>query len=409
MEEGVFAADVFVNLGTMKVKGISIEGVGGIEELTLVPHDTMNIICGPNGIGKTTVLEVISHAFSVGRTNILKRHAKSLKSLVKVTYDSNRKGLFGPEEHTLTFDTFIPDVQTEIQGRGNLSNYVLSLKTARTFQYTALKSVERDKAKNDNVLWNEAILGISLADVKNWFVNRYLYSAHEGALTEEQKANFELAKKCFSSLESSHTFVKVDASSNEIMVDTPTGLIYYEYLSSGFKSILSMLFGIIKEIEYRFVNPRIAAKDFDGVILIDELDLHLHPEWQTRVASVLTATFPQAQFFATTHSPHIIQAASPNQIIALGRDGEKVIQRPLPDSSYGFQGWTIEEVLVDVMGMADTRTDVYEAKMQDFQSSVQADNLERAAAAYETLQRLLHPSSPTRKLIDFQMAGLKQD
>ena len=54
-----------------------------------------------------------------------------------------------------------------------------------------------------------------------------------------------------------------------------------------------------------------------GIVLIDELDLHLHPFWQRRVVQNLTSAFPALQFIATTHSPFIVQSLGPNQLIVL--------------------------------------------------------------------------------------------
>ncbi len=192
------------------------------------------------------------------------------------------------------------------------------------------------------------------------------------------------------------------------MVKTPSGEIYYEYLSSGFKSILSISFGIIKEIEYRFKSPRIKAVDFDGVITIDEIDLHLHPEWQEKIVGVLSKMFPKVQFFATTHSPHIIQVAEPNHIIALGFEDGKVIQRTLPNSIYGYQGWTIEEVLTDVMGMPDTRTELFNRLIKSFGENIDAENYNEALKIYNQLDLILHPQNQLRKLLKFQLAAIKE-
>ena len=73
----------------------------------------------------------------------------------------------------------------------------------------------------------------------------------------------------------------------------------------------------IKEIEFRFKEQNVLAEEFDGIILIDEVEIHLHPEWQEKIISILRETFPCAQFIVTTHSPHVIQTAEPNQVIAL--------------------------------------------------------------------------------------------
>lgn len=388
----------------MHIKNIYIKGVGGIEELQISFNEQMNIICGPNGIGKTTILETIAHLFSNGRTNILKRNVNAEISTIRVEIDNNGE----QQTKEIHFDTFVPEKPTQIQqALHNLSSGVISLKTGRIFQYQALQAVNKDKGKETNILWNDAINGINLSDIKNWFVNRYLYSAHKGALTKEQLENYELAKKCFSYLNDEFTFSKVDASSNEIMISTPSGEIYYEYLSSGFKSIISILFGIIKEIEYRFVDPRIIASDFGGIILIDEIELHLHPEWQEKVISVLSLAFPKAQFFVTTHSPHVIQMAEPNQIIVLESQGNKTVQRQVPDSKYGFQGWSIEEVLTDVMGMTDTRTQTFNQLVKEFQAAIDKEDYNEASNIYEQVNLLLHPENTLRKLFKFQLAGIK--
>jgi predicted ATP-binding protein involved in virulence len=251
--------------------------------------------------------------------------------------------------------------------------------------------------------------GINLNEIKNWFVNRFLYSAHKDALRPEQTNNLDLAKKCFSILDPTFTFSRVDASTNEILINTPSGEIYYEYLSSGFKSIISILFGIIKEIEYRFIDPRINARDFKGIILIDEIELHLHPEWQGKIVDILLEVFPNAQFFASTHSPHIIQASAPNQIIALGKMDRKVIQRKLPSSSYGFKGWSIEEVLIDVMGMSDTRTDFYNTTLKEFNDLLDNKKYDEAKKLFLKIDDFLHPNNHLRKLLEIQLTGLDND
>jgi predicted ATP-binding protein involved in virulence len=389
----------------MKVKNIKIEGVGGIENLTLDLNDNMNLICGPNGIGKTTLLEVISHVFFNGYTQILKRNVGAKKSIISVNIENNGEN----ESKIIEFDTFEPEKNANITSFHQYASGVITFKTARVFNYQTLQAVSKDINKEQNSLWNEAKLGINLNEIKNWFVNRFLYSAHKDALKPESINNLELAKKCFSILDSSFTFSKVDAATNEILINTKSGEIYYEYLSSGFKSIISILFGIIKEIEYRFTEPRINASDFNGIILIDELELHLHPEWQGKIVDILLQVFPNAQFIVSTHSPHIIQAASTNQIIALERIENKVIQRNLPSSSFGFKGWSIEEVLIDIMGMKDTRTELYNETLSLFNSLMDNEKYKDAKQLFSTINEFLHPENHLRKIIEIQLTGLEND
>ncbi|VAW71803.1 hypothetical protein MNBD_GAMMA12-2131 [hydrothermal vent metagenome] len=388
----------------MKVKSITISGIGGIKNLTIDFNDHMNFICGPNGIGKTTILECVAHSFSASSTNILKRNvlsdSGSFQSIVEIDGEN--------QNSNVVIQDFDPEKQSNINGLRQYAKYLLSLKVTRTFQYQPLASVGKDSAKNENTNFQEAKSGVNINEVKNWFVNRYLYSAHKGALTEQQQHNLKLAKSCFSLLNSEFSFSSVRASSNEIMINTPNGEIYYEYLSSGFKSCLSILFGIIKDIEFRFKDPCINAGDFNGIILIDELELHLHPEWQGKIAKILTKVFPDVQFITATHSPHIIQDANPNEIIALENNDGNATRRKLDGGEFGFQGWTVEEVLTDVMGMSDTRTDKYHQVISGFEQAIQADNYKQATESYEQLDKLLHPDNHLRKLFKLELASVRE-
>jgi predicted ATP-binding protein involved in virulence len=387
----------------MKVKSIEIRGIGGIGSLDIDFNENMNFICGPNGIGKTTLLECVAHSFSFSRTNILKRNVSSEQGSFKAIVEID--GVDTPSNISIT--DFDPNKPSRINGLLDHSSKLLSLKVTRTFQYQPLNAVGKDVDKNRDTSYQEAMKGVNVNEVKNWFVNRYLYSVHEGALTEQQLNNLELAKKSFSLLNDEFSFSKVLASSNEIMIHTPNGEIYYEYLSSGFKSCLSIIFGIIKDIELRFKEPCINADDFDGVILIDELELHLHPEWQGKIAKILVQVFPKAQFITATHSPHILQGANPNEIIALASDNGQVFRRDLSGTKYGYQGWTVEEILVDVMGMSDTRTESYYKLMSDFESAIDSDDYEKSKRIYQELELLLHPENHLRKLLKFQLAAVK--
>lgn len=166
----------------MRIETLKIEGVGGIKSLDLKFNESINLLCGPNGIGKTTILESIAHIFSNGNSNILKRNVNSEVSKITAIIDNNGEKL----TKEIQFDTFVPETPTRISGFYQLASGVISLKTARTFQYQSLQSVKKDTQKEDNILWSDAINGINLTDIKNWFVNRYLYSAHPKALSAEQ-------------------------------------------------------------------------------------------------------------------------------------------------------------------------------------------------------------------------------
>jgi predicted ATP-binding protein involved in virulence len=118
--------------------------------------------------------------------------------------------------------------------------------------------------------------------------------------------------------------------------------------------------------------------------------------------------FPKVQFIVTTHSPHIIQNANPDEIIALKRDENgMVIRKEIPNNEFGFQGWTIEEVLLDIMGMEDTRTEIYKNSIEDFQNAIIDENYPLAKEEFDKLDKLLHPDNYLRKLLSFDLASIK--
>lgn len=254
-----------------------------------------------------------------------------------------------------------------------------------------------------------ALHGIDANKIKGWFVNRYLFSAHPTGLTKSQYANFEHAQKAFSILDSTITFSRVDSHSLDIMLQTPSGQIYFEYLSSGFKSLIILVLGIIMEIEFRFGDQDIKVEDFDGIIIIDEIDVHLHPTWQTQILVVLEKIFPKVQFFVSTHSPHVIQSLPPNQLIALEKVDNNIVRRELLVNEDGYIGWTIEEILRDVMGMNNTNSDFFQNLWAKFTSAIENEDTSEASEIGKQLLQMLHPSNVLKKVIELHLTSLSND
>jgi predicted ATP-binding protein involved in virulence len=104
-----------------------------------------------------------------------------------------------------------------------------------------------------------------------------------------------------------------DVDWDEILIETEiqgkTQTIPFHLLSDGYRNMI----GMVADIAYRMatLNPQLEAdviKQTEGIVLIDEIDLHLHPKWQREVVDRLLKTFPKVQFVASSHSPFIIQS-----------------------------------------------------------------------------------------------------
>ena len=113
---------------------------------------------------------------------------------------------------------------------------------------------------------------------------------------------------------------------------------------------------IITDIAVRMciLNPYLKENTFKetpGIVVIDELDLSLHPEWQRRIINTLTELFPKVQFICASHSPFIIQSLKKGQLISM--DGE------IRDE---YAGQSIEDIAEDIMGVENPQ---YSAEKQE--------------------------------------------
>ena len=151
-----------------------------------------------------------------------------------------------------------------------------------------------------------------------------------------------------------------DTDEDQIMIDLEnSGLMPFNYLSDGYRNMVAM----VADIAHRAsrLNPHFgttAAKETSGVVLIDEIDLHLHPKWQRRVVGDLQSAFPRIQFIATTHSPFILQSLEPGEVIDLNHqiDNQQIefspkgIAAPGPDNE--FSNRSLEDIAEEIMAVS---------------------------------------------------------
>lgn len=136
--------------------------------------------------------------------------------------------------------------------------------------------------------------------------------------------------------------LRVQEEPLRLLVDKDGVPLDLSQLSDGERSFLALICDLGRRLALAnplLDNPLHGA----GVVLIDELELHLHPKWQLDVVENLRATFPNIQFIATTHSPFVLQTAREGEAITL--DGELAVEPA---------GRNIEEVARLVMGVTNT-------------------------------------------------------
>lgn len=118
-----------------------------------------------------------------------------------------------------------------------------------------------------------------------------------------------------------------------------------DQLSDGEKCLMAMVGDLARRLA--IANPERADPLVgEGVVLVDEIDLHLHPAWQRMVPHRLTEVFPGCQFILSTHSPQVIGEVAPEAIRRLHSAKERGIGVTVPNQTFGL---TSKDILDEVM------------------------------------------------------------
>ncbi|MDS3861278.1 AAA family ATPase [Thermosynechococcaceae cyanobacterium BACA0444] len=168
-------------------------------------------------------------------------------------------------------------------------------------------------------------------------------------------------------------------------------------LSQGEKSLMALVGDIARRLA--MLNPALENPlAGDGIVLIDEVDLHLHPSWQRSLCHRLIQTFPNCQFVLTTHSPLVISDCK-NVLVYTLTNSEL---RQIP-SQYGQDA---NMVLLDVMDTS-IRNEKIDTKLKDLLEAIQDDNL---AQAQELLTQLTEELPPNHlELVKAKLLLCKQE
>lgn len=173
------------------------------------------------------------------------------------------------------------------------------------------------------------------------------------------------------------------------------GELAVEQLSDGIRNMIAL----VADIAFRAtkLNPQFgaeAARKTPGIVLIDEVDMHLHPQWQQVVLQNLTNAFPHVQFIVTTHSPQVLSTVRRENIRVIGQDaqGMFIAEQPLAMTYGEPSGDVLHSVmLVDPQPPVSEKADLHrltELVDQGLYTSQEAMRL------MESLQAALHENHP---------------
>ncbi|NET43443.1 AAA family ATPase [Okeania sp. SIO2B3] len=145
-----------------------------------------------------------------------------------------------------------------------------------------------------------------------------------------------------------------------------------QQLSDGEKNLLALVGDLARRLA--IANPSLGNPlKASSVVLIDEIEQHLHPAWQRQVIPKLTETFPNCQFIITTHSPQVVSQIKPNSVYILEKIDDNVILKH-PSSSFGRDS---NRILEDLMKVPERPQEIKEKLMELFRL-IDSGNLDSA-------------------------------
>ena len=174
-----------------------------------------------------------------------------------------------------------------------------------------------------------------------------------------------------------------------------------DQLSGGFQAVLALA----ADLAWRMAqgNPhRQNPLESEAVVLIDEIELHLHPSWQQRILDDLVRTFPNAQFIVSTHSPQVLTTVSPEHIVSLHREDGRIVAGQASAATYGAEAGY---VLSTVMGVDERPRDNDFVKQLEEYTRLIGRNQGESEEAISFRRRLenLSPSDPALDRADIEI------
>ncbi|QKY12083.1 AAA family ATPase [Janthinobacterium lividum] len=306
------------------------------------------VLLGENSVGKSSVLEAVSLALT-GRGDLSKLKISADKYFLRGC-DWNEKRTDGAVR--LFFDKNPhPDIVLKINS------------VTKQFELTEKKQVvlaaygpRRFYVEGKTAIANKSLPGISS------LFNYFAYLDDPGSwLLNTEPDDFNAAVRALREVlmlpEDDVDFIKeMDGGSLNIFISSSTHKTPLNFMSDGYKTVIAMAIDIIRHMLKYYSNLESAK----GIILIDEIDTHLHPRWKIEILKRLRLAFPQIQFIVSTHDPLCLRGAKDGEVAVLRKYGfttEVITELP------NVESLSIEQLLTsEYFGLLSTEDPITERR-----------------------------------------------
>jgi predicted ATP-binding protein involved in virulence len=382
----------------MQVKRLQINAFRGIETLDLKFCPAVNVLIGVNGVGKSSILECLaklvfiytdlsiprgliqlgdrdsikmgheessnlitfqtsngsegSWSFNINQANISLTNTELTSELLEKLFSN-----IPNQKHT----EFLDHIQNELRSRRKSHSDVTNLPigiyypTSRMIPRQPFEDSDiRNHAHSDrpNFLNIQALEGkLDFTEFFTWFKEREDLENETRLETnpDHRDRQLEAIRTAIPEFLPGFSHLRIKRSPLRMVVTKNGQELIISQLSDGEKSLLTIIGDIARRLA--ICNPALENPlEGEGIILIDEIDAHLHPKWQRGIVPKLERTFPNCQFFIATHSPQIISDVKSENIYLLQQDAAGEVIAVHPEGTYGRD---TNQILEDVMGVPE--------------------------------------------------------
>jgi predicted ATP-binding protein involved in virulence len=384
--------DKQINANHSYFYSLELEGVNCFKEMqTLDLSDgkgsfsPWTIILGDNGTGKTTLLKVldrmqpslpnlVNNNFYLSILWTYKPFLKSNYLEIKLTLSNNEV------KHFVNHKIGNNNAKTGalIPQKNNYFPFLLSYGASRRMSKNLNLS---DKVKgnlNYTTLFDESL---ELINVEEWYLQKYLsYTTSKNGVKIKLKQQLDLIELVLIDFLPEVTDLRIKEVKNlneksglEVRIDN-TDWIDLRDLSFGYQTITALLVDISSNMMDKYPESEHPLSE-PVIILIDEIDLHLHPKWQRTVIEKLSHHFPKAQFIVTAHSPLIVQAAEDfnANIVVCRKEGDRVV---IDNDIESVKGWRVDQILTsDLFDLSSSKSVETESLQNEKINLLMSDSL----------------------------------
>ena len=385
---------------SLYIESINIKNFRAIKELDVIFHPGVNLIIGNNGTGKTSVIEAIKVGLGTYMLGVVGQSTPGIR-IADIRIESKTDN--GIVYHTptevsgvISFDgsqyEFSRNRKSEIAASktyssvsgltDTVSGYMNSVEKVFPVLYyrsDELKVSDKgdDRAYIDRRQGYYACLdGVcDRKEIESWCLAKELEAFQKEKVLEDYEAFKTFCSEFMGRMNEKDEMPELYYSkTKKCMAYYEEGREYpIEYLSSGYRTVLWTIMDIAHRIA--ILNPQL--RDYSqvgGVIVIDEIDAHLHPRWQWNVLSVLQSMLPKVQFIIATHSPIVISSVRGISIIRMS-DATDV---EYLEDAYAY---TVGDVLEFRLGSGEIPADL-ETMYQKFEHALNRGDIEEAKETY---------------------------